>query len=277
MSGTTIHVIIRSTKRWFDLSTGEGLEVETPEELATLSLNNPVLDFSAYPTPLVRFIIAKICSTRIVGLISQRNHPVFDALSTFWVDDLNQVLAKGSSSLKEHVNYKDFADAYYPGRSASRENQMNAFLQTAPQNSALTASHDWPISPSSPPSKATHDIPASTLFKAAQALSNVSQIRSPEALSAHHNAARTWPFAADYIHPRNQDLPDPLDLPGLTFECNLTRLRVNSSEPALAPSPRARRPRGPLGARTRAALRHPGAAALDIQLAVGEAGPAGLE
>lgn len=116
------------------------------------------------------------------------------------------------------------------GRPASRENQMNVSPQTAPQNSALTASHDWPI----PTLKATHNIPASTLFKAAQALSNVSQIRSTEALFARYDAARTWPFAADYIHPRNQDLPDPLDLPGPTFECNLTCLRINSSEPALA-------------------------------------------
>ena len=43
------------------------------------------------------------------------------------------------------------------------------------------------------------------------------------------------------------------------------------------PSPRVRRLRGPLGARTRAARRHPGAAAPDLQLAVGEAGPAGPE
>ena len=119
MSGTAIHVIIRSTKRWFDPSAGEGLEVETPEELATLSLNNPVLDFSVYPTPLVRFIIARIRSTGTAGFIPKGNHPAFDALSTFWVDDLNQVLAQGPSTLKEHVNYKDFADAYYLRRDGS--------------------------------------------------------------------------------------------------------------------------------------------------------------
>jgi hypothetical protein len=50
-SGITIHVIIRSTKRWFDPSITEGLEVETPEELATLALNDPVLDFGAYLDP----------------------------------------------------------------------------------------------------------------------------------------------------------------------------------------------------------------------------------
>jgi len=82
-SGITIHVIIRSTKRWFDLSIAEGLEVETPEELATLALNDPVLDFGAYPDPLVRFIIAKIPSTEIAGLIFQGNHSAFNALSTF--------------------------------------------------------------------------------------------------------------------------------------------------------------------------------------------------
>lgn len=50
-SGITIHVTIRSTKRWFDLSITEGLEVETPKELATLALNDPVLDFGACPDP----------------------------------------------------------------------------------------------------------------------------------------------------------------------------------------------------------------------------------
>ena len=65
-----------------------------------------------------------------------------------------------------------------------------------------------------PTLKATHNIPASTLFKAAQALSNVSQIRSTEALFARYDAARTWPFATDYSHPRNQGLPDPLNLSG---------------------------------------------------------------
>lgn len=59
-SSITIHVIIRPTKRWFDLSITEDLEVETPEELATLALNDPVLDFGAYPDPFVRFIIAKV-------------------------------------------------------------------------------------------------------------------------------------------------------------------------------------------------------------------------
>jgi hypothetical protein len=82
-SGITIHVIIRSTKRWFDPSITEGLEVETPEELATLALNDPVLDFGAYPDPLVRFIIAKIRSTETAGLIFQGNHSAFNALSTF--------------------------------------------------------------------------------------------------------------------------------------------------------------------------------------------------
>jgi len=82
-SGITIHVIIRSTKRWSDLSITEGLEVETPEELVTLALNDPVLDFGAYPDPLVRFTIAKIRSTETAGLIFQGNHSAFNALSTF--------------------------------------------------------------------------------------------------------------------------------------------------------------------------------------------------
>ena len=48
------------------------MKVETPEELATLALNDPVLDFGACPDPSVQFIIAKIRSTETAGLIPRK-------------------------------------------------------------------------------------------------------------------------------------------------------------------------------------------------------------
>ncbi|OCL07742.1 acetyl-CoA synthetase-like protein, partial [Glonium stellatum] len=241
-SGTTVHVIIRPTKRWFNQSITEGLEVEKPEDLATLALNDPVLDFGAYPGPLVRFIIAKIRSTGTAGLVFQGNHSAFDALSTFWIDDLSQVLAHGPASLEEHVNYKDFADAYYLNRDGPSSRESSAFhaarLEGLHKITALwppQRAPEWfkgddtnfhhsdgragkpneriPLDgaaklgvdgitrlarfPALPTLKATHNIPASTLLKAACALFNAAQTRSSSALFAHYDAARTWPFATD--------------------------------------------------------------------------------
>ena len=128
------------------------------------------------------------------------------------------MLAQGPNSLKEHVNYKDFADAYYLRRDGPRKRHQLPSLgrlagwpgkpdERIPLDGAaklgvdgITRLAHLPILPTL---KATHDIPASTLFKAAEALSDVSKIRSPEAFFAHYDTARTWPFAADYTHPRN--------------------------------------------------------------------------
>lgn len=110
-----LHVVVRPSAKWFRLVLTESDQVETADDLRTLSLNDPKLDFAAAPGPLFRAIIAPVKETGTAGLIYQVQHSCFDGLSIpNLIDDLETVLEQGNGArLPPRMSYKHFTDTLF--------------------------------------------------------------------------------------------------------------------------------------------------------------------
>jgi hypothetical protein len=83
--------------------------------------------------------------------------------------------------------------------------------------------------------KAEHGVPVFMLVKAAIALLNISQTGGKEAVFGTINAARTWPFSADYsAAERGTYSGNPLDISGCTTEYLFDRISVGQTKSVLA-------------------------------------------
>ena len=108
---TELFLVVRPCKKWYELSMIEGLEVETPEDLQSLLLNDQKHGFAASPGPLFKLRIAKVRSTGGTGFVFNGQHAAFDALSiSLWRKDVDLILSGGALKCG---SYKDFADAYF--------------------------------------------------------------------------------------------------------------------------------------------------------------------
>lgn len=87
--------------------------------------------------------------------------------------------------------------------------------------------------PGLPALREKHGIPPHVILKAAVTLFNVHRTGSSTALFANLEAARHWPFTADWAS-ENQHLPNPLNITGPTFELVVNRIEVSDKhEPVL--------------------------------------------
>ncbi|KAI5361193.1 putative AMP-dependent synthetase/ligase, Condensation domain, phosphopantetheine binding ACP [Septoria linicola] len=110
-----LHYIVRPSKKWFDLVITEKEEsVATADELRTLHLNDPELDFAAAPGPLLRAIIVPIQEGGS-GLIYQAQHSCFDGLSMPNLrEDLKSILQEGEEvDIPPRTSFKLYADTLY--------------------------------------------------------------------------------------------------------------------------------------------------------------------
>ena len=112
----TLYLIMRPTKRWFEVAITEGHQVEELEDLTSWGLDTD-LDFAAFPGPLFRIMIVQIKNTDTVGLIYHGNHAVFDALSIpLWLEDLDTALRSKKSVPQPRADFNMYARIYYESR-----------------------------------------------------------------------------------------------------------------------------------------------------------------
>lgn len=87
--------------------------------------------------------------------------------------------------------------------------------------------------PALPALREKHEIPPHVVLKAAVTLFNVHRTGSSTALFANLEAARHWPFTADWAS-ENQHLSNPLNITGPTLELVVNRIEVaDKNEPVL--------------------------------------------
>ncbi|KAK4612094.1 Acyl-CoA ligase sidI [Fulvia fulva] len=119
-----LHYIVRPSETWFNAVITEVDAVENAEDLRTLCLNDPKLDFAASPGPLFQAIIVPIKGTGTAGLVYQAQHSCFDGLSIPNLrEDLKTILSEGqNASIAPRTPYKVFADALLLHRSSAQAN-----------------------------------------------------------------------------------------------------------------------------------------------------------
>ncbi|KAH8594515.1 hypothetical protein B0O99DRAFT_483605, partial [Bisporella sp. PMI_857] len=80
-----------------------------------------------------------------------------------------------------------------------------------------------------------HGIPPYVVLKAAVVLFNIHRTGGSTAIFANLEAARYWPFVADWAAGKEQELPNPLNVAGPMFEVVINRIDVaDKSEAALS-------------------------------------------
>ncbi|EME40391.1 hypothetical protein DOTSEDRAFT_75005 [Dothistroma septosporum NZE10] len=112
---TPLHYIVRPSDKWFNAVFTEVDAVETIDDLRSLCLDDPKLDFAAEPGPLFRAIIALVKETGAAGFVCQIQHSCFDGLSIpNFREDLKTILSEGQSTvIVPRTPYKAFADALF--------------------------------------------------------------------------------------------------------------------------------------------------------------------
>lgn len=105
-------VVLRATERYFDQAISIHPQVENEQALMEISISG---NHAASELPrglMFRVVVAKIESTKTVGVIVLINHAIGDAISnTTWDKDV-EALILGNSVVKR-IPHKAFAEAYY--------------------------------------------------------------------------------------------------------------------------------------------------------------------
>jgi len=114
--GKVFIVPIRTSKKWWNASLTTGHELDTPDGLRTLLLDDPVLDAAAAPGPLTRMHIASI-RDGTSGIVLVASHSVNDQSSMrLWMEDIAIGIKSLSAPLPPRVAFRDFAALYYQHR-----------------------------------------------------------------------------------------------------------------------------------------------------------------
>ena len=114
--GKVFIVPIRTSKKWWNASLTTGHELDTPDGLRTLLLDDPVLDAAAAPGPLTRMHIASI-RDGTSGIVLVASHSVNDQSSMrLWMEDIAIGIKSLSAPLPPRVAFRDFAGLYYQHR-----------------------------------------------------------------------------------------------------------------------------------------------------------------
>ena len=111
-----IHVIIRSTKRWFDRCITVGKDVDTINDVRAL-IPDMHLGFAGPSAPLFRAIIKPIKDTGTLGLVMSVHHSTYDAFSmSAFLQDFGKILNNDTNKLSRRVPFKLYADTYHMHR-----------------------------------------------------------------------------------------------------------------------------------------------------------------
>ncbi|KAI4113619.1 MAG: hypothetical protein LQ345_005438 [Seirophora villosa] len=264
-------MMIRSSKRWFDLMIKDGGTLSTPEDLLSLDLSyrNDGCTTDSQPVPL---FFAKMCfieSTQSAGFVVYGDHSTYDAHSilSLFMEDLIRALNNPSTPLPPRPKYSLFANSYYNYRN-SVPAQLNLdyhlschrgmsqrraglwppetcrSVNAAPERSAdhLLLKGDMTpgltgitkhikIDMSTNQYLTVHKIPHAIALKAAVAIYNTQRTGVPYALFSNLQMGRSYPFLDRAIAAH---LPDIMDMPGATMESALENLHLDPAEPLSA-------------------------------------------
>ena len=109
---TRLLVVLRATERYFDQAISTHPDVENEQALTETSMSG---NHAASELPrglMLRVVVARIKSTKTVGLVVLINHAIFDAISiNAWGTDLEYLIRGGS--IPERTPHKAFAEMYY--------------------------------------------------------------------------------------------------------------------------------------------------------------------
>jgi hypothetical protein len=139
---------IRPCPKWFEQMIRTGFRVGIAEGLKKLHLNDPELDYAAFPGPLFRLSVAAVDAGGS-GIVINANHSCFDALSIeMFLEDLDMAISKerGHNETVEirRDSFKDFADALSMARG---NNTLRAEVEQAAsrlQGISVHANALWP-------------------------------------------------------------------------------------------------------------------------------------
>ncbi|KAL8650678.1 MAG: hypothetical protein Q9210_003690, partial [Variospora velana] len=261
-------VMIRSSKRWFDLMIKDGGTLRTLDDLLSLDLSDRADQSTTHllPVPLFYITICFIEATQSAGFVVYGDHSTYDAHSvlSLFMEDLIRALNDPSVPLPSRPSYSLFANSYY-NYSKSVPAQLNIdhhvsriqglaqrraglwplesfkSLNVAPDRSAdqlLLKGNLTPgitgiakhikINMSNNQYLAVHKIPHIIALKAAIAIYNTQQTGAPYAFFSNLQMARSYPFLDRRIADR---LPDIMDMPGCTIEAPFDNLYLDPNAP----------------------------------------------
>ncbi|KAI4128769.1 MAG: hypothetical protein LQ338_002564 [Usnochroma carphineum] len=88
-----LYVVFRPNERWVNLAVLEGFEVDNPEDLSTLHLDDDEVDYAICPGPLFKVLVVHIRNTNSSGFVYVGHHSAFDAVSlSLFHEDLSTAL-----------------------------------------------------------------------------------------------------------------------------------------------------------------------------------------
>ncbi|KAL8866214.1 MAG: hypothetical protein Q9174_006432, partial [Haloplaca sp. 1 TL-2023] len=261
-------MMIRSSKRWFDLMIKDGGTLQTEEDLLTLDLSypDPAGSMDSKPLPMFYITICFIEATQSAGLVVYGDHSSYDAHSvlSLFAEDLSKVLSNPEAPLPQRPKYNLFANSYFNGRTSFPAQLRLAKTAAGIKGISSRQSGLWPTESfksvnGSPDRHAdhlllkgtitpglagitkhikldmshntylhTHKIPHIIALKAAIALYNTQQTGHPYAFFSNLQMARSYPFIDKTVA---AFLPDIMDMPGATIQAPMDNLHLPPTQP----------------------------------------------
>ncbi|KAL9005316.1 MAG: hypothetical protein Q9188_001907 [Gyalolechia gomerana] len=260
-------MMVRSSRRWFDLMIKDAGTLRTPEDLLSLDLSyrdeNGSMDLK--PLPLFYVTICFIESTQSAGFVVYGDHSTYDAHSvlSLFAEDLTRALSNPGTQLPSRPKYSLFANSYYNHRTSipaqlKLEQYASRIKGIAQRREGLwplesfksvnglperTADHlllkgnitpgltgiskHIKINMTNNQYLTVHKIAHIIAIKAAIAIYNTQQTGHPYAFFSNLQMARSYPFLDRHIAAY---LPDIMDMPGATIEAPLDNLHLDPVE-----------------------------------------------
>ena len=257
---TRLLVVLRGTERYFRQAISIHPDLENERILTETSMSG---NHAASELPrglMLRVVVARIKSTKTVGLVVLINHALFDNVSyTAWVTDLDSLL--GGTGISRKTPHKAFAEMYYLHQTSLAAKLATDYHVRRLRGIGSMRHGIWP------PSKLFQNISAragvvsgegtmdavegggddkhqvircrrypnlaavgrkpSTLLIAAIASLNAYLTGGSRAIFAVLLAGREWPFTNDSVA---RLLPSPMSVAGPTVSSTVVVVDVNDAE-----------------------------------------------
>ena len=258
---TRLMVVLRATQRYFDQAISIHTDVEDEQALIGISTSG---NHAASELPrglLFRTVVAKVKSTKTVGLIMLPNHAIIDAVSFKALRKDLEAMITGALVTKR-IPYKAFAETYYlhqTSRAAKIATDYHVkrlrgigsmrralwppsyLINSVPTRAGVPNKKDVVETVEGGdyrnaqvtryrhcPNLAATSEKRSTLINAAIAIFNTSITGSEHAIFMTLLAGREWPFINTSMA---QLLPDPKTIAGPTLTATVVVVGVDDAEP----------------------------------------------
>ena len=257
---THLMVVLRATQQYFNYAILFHPDVEDEQALTEISIPG---NHTASELPqglLFKMVVAKVKSTKTIGLVTLVNHAVCDGVSIIaWAKDVEAMLI--GTSVVKRVHHKAFAEAYYLHQTslaaqlvtnhhakrlrgirsmqdalwppAHRLDSIHTRAGVPNQNGKTEAIEGGGYSNAQIlryrrcPKLATTGRKASTLVSAAIAIFNTSMTGSKHVVFGLLLAGREWPLMSDSLA---RLMPDPMSIAGPTSTTTVALMTVDDAE-----------------------------------------------